>query len=447
MAERRDPPNQSGFVIAKVSEAVWSWRVELACLLALAMIGWWTARVAGRAAGVVLALLLGVAILLLPPTRRPLRTALAAARVRRAWEAAVRRAALPALRGLVPGVLSTKPVPAGEWLTVAVPYGCQVDDLVKAKETLAAALEARSVRVEPVLENARRANVLIVRRDPLVDSGLSPWPLLDAVRTSLWAPIPVGFGEDGQQIRVELPERNMLLGGEPGAGKSAALSLLLAAAALDPFSVLWLFDGKQVELACWSGVSRRLVGPDLDEAIDVLRALRVEMDARYAELLAAGCRKIDEGSEWPLQVVAIDELAFYLTGGERKARTELADLIRDLVARGRAAGFVVLASTQKPAGDIIPTSLRDLFGFRWSLRCSTPQASDTILGSGWASAGYSSADIDAAHRGVGYLLHEGGRPIRLRSYYLDDSMIASLAQRAQRVRLSAASTGDGGAAS
>jgi DNA segregation ATPase FtsK/SpoIIIE-like protein len=47
--------------------------------------------------------------------------------------------------------------------------------------------------------------------------------------------------------------------------------------------------------------------------------------------------------------------------------------------------MVTVATTQKPSADVVPTFLRDLFGFRWALRCSTPEASDTILGRGWAS--------------------------------------------------------------
>ena len=68
----------------------------------------------------------------------------------------------------------------------------------------------------------------------------------------------------------------------------------------------------------------------------------------------------------------------------------------------------------------MPSALRDLFGFRLALRCNTPQASDTILGQGWASAGADASTIPGAQRGVGYLLAEGERPIRLRGFYLDD---------------------------
>jgi len=104
------------------------------------------------------------------------------------------------------------------------------------------------------------------------------------------------------------------------------------------------------------------------------------------------------------------------------------------VARGRAAGMPTVATTQKPSADVVPSFLRDLFGFRWALRCSTPDASDTILGRGWASQGYSAASIDPAARGVGYLLQEGGVPVRLKACYLDDLDLANLARRAEALR-------------
>jgi DNA segregation ATPase FtsK/SpoIIIE-like protein len=140
-----------------------------------------------------------------------------------------------------------------------------------------------------------------------------------------------------------------------------------------------------------------------------------------------------------LLVLAIDELAFYLNAPDRKQAQEFAGLLRDLLQRGRAAGIIVLAATQKPSHDIIPTSIRDLFSSRWALRCTTPQASDTILGQGWAAAGFSAATIDAANRGVGFLWHEGAEPVRLRSYYLTGEELTRLAQRAEWLR-----GGDGG---
>jgi S-DNA-T family DNA segregation ATPase FtsK/SpoIIIE len=158
------------------------------------------------------------------------------------------------------------------------------------------------------------------------------------------------------------------------------------------------------------------------------------MDRRYSVLLAGGLRKIDRKGEFGLHVVAIDELAFYMRSGTKDERTELSEKLRDLISRGRAAGMIVIAATQKPSNDIVPTFVRDLFSFRMALRSTTPEASDTILGQGWAKEGYSASTLDPTIRGVGYLLAEGAKPVKIRTHYLDDEAIAALAQRAETMR-------------
>ena len=123
-----------------------------------------------------------------------------------------------------------------------------------------------------------------------------------------------------------------------------------------------------------------------------------------------------------------------MRGGKREERTELTETLRDLISRGRAAGIIVIAATQKPSSEIIPTFVRDLFSFRMALRCTTPEASDTVLGQGWASQGYSASTLDPTARGVGFLLAEGAVPVKIRTHYLADDDIASLAKRAEAGR-------------
>ena len=98
-----------------------------------------------------------------------------------------------------------------------------------------------------------------------------------------------------------------------------------------------------------------------------------------------------------------------------------------MVARGRAPGIIPVEATQRPSADIIPTSLRDLFGYRWAFRCSTEASSDTILGHGWADKGYSATEIDPQARGVSWLRAEDGIPRRIKAAYLSDEEIIDLA--------------------
>ena len=231
------------------------------------------------------------------------------------------------------------------------------------------------------------------------------------------------------------PSTIFLIGGEPGSGKSVALSTIVAAAALDPTVHLTLLDGKHVELATWSLIADRFVGSDQEDAADALEELRDLMDLRYAMLVAERRRKLSPTDPEGLHVLVIDELAFYLRGGKKETRERFTELLRDLVSRGRAAGIIVVAATQKPSHEIVPTWIRDLFSFRLALRCTSSDASDTILGQGWAHQGFSAATIDPTLRGVGYLLAEGGTPTLLMTPYLSDEDVD--AHRSSVVRTAA----------
>jgi S-DNA-T family DNA segregation ATPase FtsK/SpoIIIE len=134
-------------------------------------------------------------------------------------------------------------------------------------------------------------------------------------------------------------------------------------------------------------------------------------------------------------LVVIDEYAYFsATVGDKRQQAEFAALCRDLVARGRAAGVIVILATQRPSHQVIDPSMRDLFGYRLAFRCTTDASSDVVLGSGWAGEGYTAADIDPLARGVGWLLSESGTPKRIKTAYLSDGDIRDLAARAAHLR-------------
>jgi hypothetical protein len=429
MARRRRRDAEWPALLAGAAIARWGWRLELAVGGLLIVGHVWLSGLAGVVAASVLIGLVVLGVVAVPWQRRWLVRALVAARVRRQWRRAwMDCGLLPVRAGRV------RSVPAGALMRVRAARGTSLQELAGRAEELAACLGVRELRVDRDRENAATGTVTLVRRDPFDDAGATPWPHASAGLLSLWEPVPVGFDELGETLAIGLPERNILLGGEPGAGKSAALSLLVATAALHPSCRLWLLDGKLVELSLWAPCAQRLAGPDVGDTIELLRELRSEMERRYGELLASGRRKVGPEDGLPLHLVACDELAFYLTAEDRKQRVAFAELLRDLVARGRAAGVIVCAATQKPATDVVPSALRDLFGFRLALRCNTPQASDTILGQGWATLGHSAATIAPRQRGVGLLLAEDGTPVRMRGYYLADEQLVEIATRAAALR-------------
>ena len=152
------------------------------------------------------------------------------------------------------------------------------------------------------------------------------------------------------------------------------------------------------------------------------------MDNRYAWLEACGHRKIEPWDGITTITAIFDEIALYSTVlGTEQQQKEFVTLLRDLVARGRAAGIIVIAATQRPSVDIIPKSLRDLFGYRAAFRCTSDGSSDIILGDGWSGQGFTATDIPPTNPGVALLIAEGGTPKRIKTDYLTDDDIKDAA--------------------
>jgi S-DNA-T family DNA segregation ATPase FtsK/SpoIIIE len=254
----------------------------------------------------------------------------------------------------------------------------------------------------------------------------------------MYDPIFIGVDEFGEPVYIRLIYRNLLAAGEPGGGKSGLLNIIVAHAALSARTRTVLFDGKQVELGMWDQVADEFVGPDLDHAIITLRRLQKVMDNRYTWLRVHRRRKVEPGDGMTVIVVIFDEIAlFSATLGTEQQQKEFIALLRDLVARGRAAAMPVIAATQRPSVDIIPKSLRDIFGYRAAFRCTSSGSSNIILGDGWSEAGFSATDISNITPGVAYLIAEGGTPRCIKAPYLSDADIIRLASYAAHLRRTA----------
>jgi S-DNA-T family DNA segregation ATPase FtsK/SpoIIIE len=251
----------------------------------------------------------------------------------------------------------------------------------------------------------------------------------------MFDPMFVGIDEFGEAVMLDVVYRNLLAAGEPGGGKSGLLNLAAGTAALCENTRLVLFDAKWVELGPWRHIADEFIGPDIDHGISVLRRLLTVANNRYQWLLAHDRRKVNRYDDLSVIVTIIDELAMFSTVlGTKQQQEEFSTLLRGLVSLGRACGMPVIAATQRPSWDIIPASLRDLFGFRAAFRCTSLNSSNIILGQGWAEQGYNAADISPTNQGAAYLLAEGGFPRRIKAAYLSDADIYSIADYAAWLR-------------
>ncbi|WP_225848794.1 FtsK/SpoIIIE domain-containing protein [Streptomyces sp. HPF1205] len=329
----------------------------------------------------------------------------------------------------------------GAWSAVLdLPPGIPAKKALRATDELAAAFGVEEAQVS-VTKKGRSGRIeLYVTRDLPFTEKAGPGPLLaHDGPTNFWGRISIGPDVRGQHVSVSVVERSGLVGGEPGAGKSASGNTILLAAALDPRVILWLADGKGGgDLEPFEALSERFEGLADPEAFNaMLDDLIDDMKRRYATLKKLGKRKVTEAlanahPELRQLLLWVDELMFYTT--DEDYGKKITKKLRNLVSRGRAAGIITFCATQKPGSDVVDTSLRDLLSIRWALRCTTPEASDTILGRGAAAAGYSAKSIEAEMRGAGYLWSEGQNPVLVRADYYNDDQVTELLERAHDLR-------------
>ncbi|MGW5197347.1 hypothetical protein [Streptomyces spiralis] len=272
-------------------------------------------------------------------------------------------------------------------------------------------------------------------------------PLLTADKVNLWEPQPMAVSERGDVMAVEWFEKTALFGGEPGAGKSAAANNPLLSAALDVTADFYLADGKGgFDLTPFEPIAQMIdTDGDPEQLLAILRhvwevvlpglkqTVKDHSVRKFSEALAAQ----DDRVRWT--VLYIDEWASYMAAATPEQQKELERLLRLITQQGRAYAVIVIAATQKPDSNAVPTGIRDILSTRWAGRCMTPEASDTILGKGRATAGYNAQRILKSQRGVGYLqTGETSEPVLTQSYFYTDEEVSVILRRAYQLRQEAA---------
>jgi S-DNA-T family DNA segregation ATPase FtsK/SpoIIIE len=270
----------------------------------------------------------------------------------------------------------------------------------------------------------------IIARDPL---GTDRVPVAPGL--SMFDPMFIGIDEFGHHVTLDVVYHNLLIAGEPGGGKSGLVNLAAGTAALADNTRLVLFDAKWVELGPYTDVADEFIGDEIDKGISVLRRLLTVARNRYLWILSQRRRKVRREDLLSTIVTIIDELAMFTTVlGTKAQQEEFEQLLRGLVSLGRACGMPVIAATQRTSWDIIPASLRDLFGYRCAFSCTTVGSSDVILGAGLAEMGFDASMINAENPGEA-LLRAGKRlPYLIKVAYLSDTDIYNIADYAAWMR-------------
>ncbi len=188
----------------------------------------------------------------------------------------------------------------------------------------------------------------------------------------------------------------IILAGEPGAGKSVGLANIVAHGALSYADCrLTLIDGALVELGIWRDCADEFVGPDINHAIAVIER---QQQADHRLLRDAARHRPPEDRQGRRRADQPDRhrrAGLLLRHGRHQSRAgEVQHHACGTAPPGAASAPTATSSPLSgPPPDIVPTSLRDLFGYRWAFRCATDDSSDVVLGKGTAKSGYTAATI------------------------------------------------------
>jgi S-DNA-T family DNA segregation ATPase FtsK/SpoIIIE len=351
----------------------------------------------------------------------------------------------------------------GSRVVVDLPYDKVLDDALAARPKIASELDVTVSQVflhrDPT--SHRRHVLWVADRDPLaVPVGRTP--LLACKPADVWRPAPLGLDERGGLVSVPVLWNSVLVGALPRQGKTFASRLLALYCALDPYVVLDVFDGKgspdwrSFALVADSyafGLTPTKDGLPPEILLGALRRIKDGVQDRYtrlSELAATNPGLCPEGKltrelardprfGMPVRVLVIDEVQEYYDLGD--ISNDIASLLTFLVKVAPGAGISVIASTQKPSG-IGGTSktaqqfvqFRDQMQVRFSLRTSSWQVSEMVLGQGAYSEGLDSSTLLPQYKGVGILRGASDASPTVRTYLADGQDAERILTAARRLR-------------
>lgn len=240
-----------------------------------------------------------------------------------------------------------------------------------------------------------------------------------------------GLTEDGEPAKLSYAQTSgIVVGGVPGAGKSAGATLLTLPLLASPKASVAIFDGKGGMDWHWAEKAASLYNNDCDLDLETATEQLEQLAQRCVDDLKSHTWSESDPDFWhagasalhPFHLVVIDECqTLFDTTGRSKDDKALVErckrAVATIVRKGRSAGWCVMLLTQKPTADSIPTNIRDNCVVRFALRVTTREAAEAVLGS-IPDGDPRPTEIPAPRRGGAVVQGEDGHTQSVRFAYL-----------------------------
>lgn len=176
-------------------------------------------------------------------------------------------------------------------------------------------------------------------------------------------PVYVGKDRQGDVVYDMVKHPHLLVAGETGSGKSAALRSILTTLIRNVDNLdLYCADLKRSEFHLFKGIARAVVY-ETHEVLALVTMLRIEMKRRGDVLEAAGVAHVDDLEE-PLNyiILAVDEVALL------KKEKDIMQGIEEISTIGRALGVFLVLSMQRPDAQVLDGKLKQNLTVRMALK-------------------------------------------------------------------------------
>lgn len=275
--------------------------------------------------------------------------------------------------------------------------------------------------------------VILFTTDPLEEDQVisEPMPLDEDSMKVVCAVDSVGEPQSLSFKQVS----GMTVSGVPGSGKTAGLTSFLLPVALSENVELNIIDGKGGhDWAAYKPICAYYSNDDedlqalrdyLQSAVDEVRERVQKMPEKLgvADFWHASAER-RRAAGLKHKIIVIDECqTFFEKRTNKEENALIQDIVRlatSLVKKGRSAGITLIATTQKPTSESLPTGLRDNCPLRVCFRVTTKEAQKAALGD--TSAGDDRIDaLSIRNAGGAVILSEKGDASRVRFYYMPPS--------------------------
>lgn len=289
----------------------------------------------------------------------------------------------------------------GTYAQVRLPAGVTADRVSRRRDDLATGLHRLSKEVFPTTGTEAGILDLWVADKGALEQGAGDFPLLDDGLVDVFQGVPFGRTLRGDPITAPLMERNTLVGGMPGQGKSSAARNLVIGAALDPSAELriWVPDANFDFEAFRPRCSRYVMGAEDEQITEIklqLEELHAEVQRRGQTLISNGEPQVtrelaDKGTGLHPLVCLLEEAHVAIQHPEHGK--EIAQLLVDIVRLGRKRGIHLIVSTQAPTKDSMPRDVTRNCSNGIAYAVGDHVANDALLGQGAYAAGHRATEL------------------------------------------------------